>query len=106
MSIKVISKVGISIKTFFSSDLRHFVKLNQTNIDHLLGNVEIFNGELMAIAGNNTREVEIMRNGQWNNITAVGNITGKLRWFSSLIIPGNTSDILFVFGNHIFNLFI
>jgi len=82
------------------------VKLNETNKGHGEGKVEIFNGELMAIAGENTREVEIMRNGQWESITAVGNNTGKLSRFSSVIIPGDTSDILFIFGIHIFNFFI
>ena len=78
--------------------MRHFVKLNQTNVMHIDGKVEIFNGEVMAIAGEFTREVEIMRNGQWENITPVGNRNGELTGFSSLTIPGNTSDILFIFG--------
>ena len=92
----------ILIKTFFSFDLRKFEKLNETNDAHYGGRLEIFNGELMAIAGEETRAVEIRKNGQWEHIDPVGNTVRnkrqKLSWFSSLTIPGNTSDILFVFG--------
>ena len=88
----------ILIKTFFSFDLRKFEKLNETNDAHFGGRLEIFNGELMAIAGEETRAVEIMKNGKWEHIDPVGNKRKKLSWFSSLTIPGNTSDILFVFG--------
>ena len=98
MSIKVTFKFLISIKTLFSSDLRLFENLNKTNVEHNYGRLEIFNGEKMAIGGLGTRNIEIMKNGQWENITPIGNRTGKLYGFSSLIIPGNTSDILFIFG--------
>ena len=86
--------------------MRYFEDLNKTNFDHHRGAVEIFNGELMAIAGgqlngDKTRKVEIIRNGQWRNMTSVGNQDGKLYEFSSLTIHGNSSDILFVFGIHI-----
>ena len=67
--------------------------------------MEIFNGELIAIAGYSTRAVEIIRNGQWENIEPVGNRDGILDSFSSLTIPGNPSDALFVFGSHILTFF-
>ena len=81
-----------------SLNLRNFDNLNETNEIHLMGKVAIFNGELMAIAGSYTRAVEIMRNGQWENIKPIGNGKGKLDLFSTLSIPGNPSDALFVFG--------
>ena len=96
----------ISIKIFFSFNLRHFDNLKETNVTHRYGRVEIFNAELMAIAGYDTRAVEIMRNGQWEIIKPVGNRNGDLYLFSSLTIPGNPSDTLFVFGSHILTVFI
>ena len=106
MSVKVTFKFLIAIKTLFSADLKHFVKFNETNAEHDSGRIEIFNGKPMAIGGFYTRSVEIMRNGQWENITTVGNRTGNLYHFSSLIIPGDASDVLFVFGIQIFVFFI
>ena len=93
---------------FFSSDLKQFKELPKTYADHWLGAIEILNGELIAIAGHNTRTVELMRNRQWKVLEPVGNKNGRLYLFSSLIVPGNTSDILFIFGIYIliFSLFI
>jgi len=55
---------------------------------------------LIAIAGEETRNVEILKNGQWEIMMPVGNRTGYLHGFSSLAIPGDPSDTLFVFGIH------
>ena len=93
-------------KDCFSFNLRNFDNLNETNEMHNLGRVDIFNGELIAIAGYSTRAVEILSNGQWENIKPVGNRNGQLYQFSSLTIPGNPSDTLFVFGSHILTVFI
>ena len=106
MSKKVTFKFLILINTLFSSDLRQFENFNTTNVEHRGGKVEIFNGELMAIAGCETRNVEIMRNGQWKNIKPVGNMNGELCYFSSLTISGHPSDILYVFGIYVFTFFI
>ena len=78
--------------------MRHFANVDKTTVEHYSGKVEIFNGDLMAIAGRKTRKVEIMANGQWESILPVGNRDGTHEWFSSLIIPGNPTDTLFVFG--------
>ena len=56
----------------------------------------------MAIAGWVTRNVEIIKNSQWQNLMPVGNKDGKLHRFSSLTISGNPSDTLYVFGIPIF----
>ena len=103
----IFQSFDFNIKTLFSSDLRHFENLKETNFEHDSGRVEIFNGKLMAIAGGETRYVELMRkNGKWKSITTVGNINGKLSFFSSLTIPGHPSDTLFVFGIHFLTFFI
>ena len=89
--------------------MRNFDNHHETNDDHYSpygGKVDIFNGELIAIAGYSTRAVEIIRNGQWENIKPVGNKNGELYQFSSLTIIGNPSDTLFVFGSHILTVFI
>ena len=77
--------------------MRNFEEQEKSNENHHQGRIEIFNAELIAIAGE-TRKIEIIRNRQWKNMTTVGNRNGMLLSFSSLIVPGNTSDILFVFG--------
>ena len=105
MSIKVNFKFLVSIKLVFSSDLRYFDTLNKTNVKHYEGRLEIFNGELIAIAGQETRNVEILKNGQWENMMPVGNKTGYLYRFSSLAISGNPSDTLFVFGIHFLTIY-
>ena len=93
--------------SFFSSDLRHFQNLIPTTEGHRWGRLEMFNGKLLAIAGEETRNVELkQKNGKWRNITPVGNRNGSLFWFSSLTIPGNPSDTLFVFGIHILTILI
>ena len=79
--------------------MRNFEEPEKSNENHHQGRIEIFNAELIAIAGE-TRKIEIIRNRQWKNMTTVGNRNGMLKSFSSLIVPGNTSDILFVFGIH------
>ena len=91
---------------FFSSDLKQFKELPKTYANHYFGAIEIFNGELIGIAGEDTRTVELMRNRQWKVLEPVGNKNGRLYGFSTLIVPGNTSDILFIFGIHIYYFFI
>ena len=68
--------------------------------------MEIFNGELFAIAGSYTRVVEVMKGGQWENMMPVGNRNGSLDSFSSLKIPGNPADAIFVFGIYVLSFFI
>ena len=106
VSIKVNGfSLWVQFKILFSLNLRHFDNITETKDGHHWGKLEIFNGELMAIAGNATRAVEIMTSGHWGSIKPVGNINGKLYWFSSLTIPGNPSDTLFVFGIHILTFY-
>ena len=56
-----------------------------------------FNERLTAIGGSYTRKVEVYERGSWNYqiITPIGNIDGRLYHFTSLAIKRE----LYVFGN-------
>ena len=83
--------------------MRNFEKMEKSKKDHYAGEIEILNGKLIALAGYGTRSVEIFDQ-EWKNKKPIGNNsiyykeTGKLQYFTSLVLKENISEVLFIFG--------
>jgi len=75
--------------------------MEKSKKDHFLGEIEIFKGKLIALGGynpRNTRSVEVFDQ-EWKNKKPIGNKeNGQLKYFSSLVLKENNSEVLFIFG--------
>ena len=72
--------------------------------EHYGEEIEIFNGKLIALAGTNTRSVEVF-DIKWKNKKPIGNNeTGQLVDLSSLVLQESKSEVLFIFGKSYFSL--
>ena len=70
--------------------------LEKSDKAHYLGGIVVFRNRLTAIAGRQSKLVEVYETDHWNRtiIPRVGNSVGKLYQFSNLV----TDDSIFVFG--------
>jgi len=68
-----------------------------SNTEHYNGEINIFNGKLIALAGSDSGNVEIFDK-DWENINPIGNSNQSLVSFSTLVLSAEKSDIMFVFG--------
>ena len=93
----------------FSSDLVNYGIYPRTSESHLYGAIDIFNNNLVAIGGgwyNATMEM-LINERHWLLVPNFGDFLdfsgGKLLKFTTLVIPRNSSDLLYIFGGNYYD---
>ena len=83
--------------------MRNFEEMEKSQNSHLWGEIEIFNGKLIALGGLDT-SVEVFDQ-EWKNKKPIGNKeNGRLFLFSSLVLKENKSEVIFIFGKSYLSL--
>ena len=71
----------------------------------MAGAIEIFLKMRIALGGQSTTKVEQLSNNKWENKTEIGTVRKEIKnyhGFSTMVLKGNSTEFLFVFGKKAF----
>jgi len=74
--------------------------MEETNVGHNGGGLEIFFMNVLAIGGPHTNKIEVLNNNNWKIKTTIGNSAEEVAdsHLSTVVLKENKNEYLFVFG--------